>query len=112
MLTSTKLMLPCIVSLAVVSLQEMLTFFSTNGLTSSCMTTIPQFIPSKVIRQNLKLPYLTNSLKSALKRKLKLFKDAKHYNSEHAWSKYNKVRNSVTSALRSNFFKSRSLHQD
>ena len=109
MLTSTQLMLPCIVSLAVVSPQEMLTFFGTNGLTSSCMTTISQFIPSKVIRQ---LPYLTNSLKSALKRKLKLFKDAKHYNSEHAWSKYNKVRNSVTSALRSDFFKSRSLHQD
>ena len=65
------------------------------------MTTMSQFIPSKVIKQNQKLPYLTNSLKSALKKKLKVFKDAKRCNSEHAWSKYNKVHNRVTSALRS-----------
>ena len=47
------------------------------------MTTMSQFILSKVIKQN---PWRTNSLTEEFSRKmLKLFKDAKRYNSEHAW---------------------------
>ena len=73
------------------------------------MTTMSQFIPSKVVKQNQTLPYLSNQLKKALKKKLKLFKVAKRSNTEQAWSRYNKVRNRVSSALRaakSAFFKS------
>lgn len=73
------------------------------------MTTISQSIPSKVVKPNRKLSYLTVNLKRALKRKLKLFQEAKRLNTERTWIKYSKARNKATTALRSaksNFFKS------
>ena len=76
------------------------------------MTTMPQTIPSKVIRWNYNLHYLTNDFMSAIWRKLKLYKDARHLNTNCAWSKYHKLRNRVTSALRkakTNYYKVLSL---
>lgn len=52
--------------------------------------------------------HMTKDLKKAVKRKLKLFKQAKLLKTEKAWYKYTSVRNKVLSALRSaksNFFK-------
>ena len=68
-----------------------------------------QFIQSKVVKPNRKLPYFTDNLKRALKRKLKLLQEAKRLNTERAWSKYSKARNIATTTLcstKSNFFKS------
>ena len=73
------------------------------------MTTISQSIPSKIVKPRHKLPYLTDNLQRALKRKLKLFQEAKKLDTERAWSKYSKARNKATTTLRSamsNFFKS------
>ena len=70
------------------------------------MTILPLSIPSKVVKPNRKL---TDNLKRALKRKLKLFQQAKRLSTERAWSKYNEARNKATTALcsaNSNFFKS------
>ena len=76
------------------------------------MTTISQSIPSKIVKPRRKLPYLTDNLQRALKRKLKLFQEAKKLDTERAWSKYSKARNKATTALqsaKSNFFKSLSI---
>ena len=55
------------------------------------MTTMSQTIPSKVIKQNHNLPYLADDLVSAIRRKLKLYKDARPLNTDRAWSKYHKL---------------------
>ena len=47
------------------------------------------------------LPFLTNDLKKAVKRKLKLFKQAKLLKTKQTWSKYTSAQNKVLSALRS-----------
>ena len=76
------------------------------------MTTMSQTIPSKVIKHNHNLPYLTDDLVSAIRRELKLYKDAKRLNTDRTWSKYHKLRNCVTTALRkakTNYYKALSL---
>ena len=76
------------------------------------MTTMSQTIPSKVIKQNHNLPYLTDDLVSAIRRKHKLYKDARCLNTDRTWSKYHKLRNRVTTALRkakTNYYKALSL---
>ena len=73
------------------------------------MSTMSTFIPTKSIKPNQRLPYITDSLKRGIQRKLKLYKEAKRLNTDRAWSKYSKARNKVTANLRSakaNFFKS------
>ena len=70
--------------------------------------TMSKTIPSKIIKHRHRLPYLTNNLMNAVKRKLKLFKQAKLLKSELAWSKYTSARNKTLAALRSaksKFFK-------
>ena len=47
------------------------------------------------------MPYITKDTICLIRKKLSLFKRAKHLNSGNAWAAYNKVRNQVTSALRS-----------
>ena len=44
--------------------------------------------------------YLTDDLVSAIRRKLKLYKDARHLNTDCIWSRYHKLCNHVTTALR------------
>ena len=76
------------------------------------MTTTSQTIPSKVIKPNHNLPYLTDDLVSAVWRKLKLYKDARHLNTDRTWSKYHKLCNRVTTTLRkakTNYYKALSL---
>ena len=73
------------------------------------MSTMSIFIPSKTIKPNQRLPYITDSLKCDIQRKLKLYKEAKRLNTDRVWSKYNKARNKATANLRSakaKFFKS------
>ena len=73
------------------------------------MNTMTQAIPSQVIKHRHSLPFLTKDLKKAVKRKLKLFKQAKLLKTKQTWSKYTSAQNKVLSALRSaksNFLKS------
>ena len=73
------------------------------------MTAISDSISSKLISlSNKNLPYISNDLVHLVHKEQCLFSQAKLINSDRAWSKYNKVRNQVTSALRSakrKFFK-------
>ena len=65
------------------------------------MNTMSQTIPSQVIKHRHSLPFLTKDLKKAVKRKLKLFKQAKLLKTKQTWSKYTSAWNKVLSALRS-----------
>ena len=65
------------------------------------MITMANCIPQKSISMKRNLPYITKDTICLIPKKLSLFKRAKHLNSGNAWAAYNKVRNQVTSALRS-----------
>ena len=64
------------------------------------MTIIDETIPSKQIKPKTKVPYLTADLLYLVRKKCRLFKQAKKAGTDKAWSKYSKIRNKVTSALR------------
>ena len=64
------------------------------------MTIIDETIPSKRIKPKTKVPYLTADLLYLVRKKCRLFKQAKKAGTDKAWSKYSKIRNKVTSALR------------
>ena len=65
------------------------------------LTTMSTFIPSKSILPRRNLPYFSKELVLLVRRKQRHFAQAKRLNTPRSWSKYNKVRNKVTTALRS-----------
>ena len=64
-------------------------------------TVIEETIPTKVIKPRTKVPYLTDDLLHLVKKKCRLYNHAKRVGTTKAWGKYTKIRNRVTSALRS-----------
>ncbi len=58
-------------------------------------------IPSKFVKSHQRCPYFSAELTLLIRRKQRLYKQANQLNSPHSWSKYNKARNRLTSALRS-----------
>ena len=64
------------------------------------MSTMSSFIPKKTISSHKQLPYISKDLLILIRKKQRLFKQAKRLNSHCAWLKYNKARNKTTSALR------------
>ena len=64
------------------------------------MTTMTDCIPQKNISNRRNRPYITNDVTSLIRKKERLYKQASRLKSDRSWSKYNKVRNKVTSALR------------
>ena len=62
---------------------------------------ISDTIPSKQIKPKTKVPYLTADLLHLVRKKSRLFRFAKQSGTTTAWSKYTKIRNRLTSALRS-----------
>ena len=64
------------------------------------MTTMSSFIPKKTISSHKQLPYISKDLLILIRKKQRLFKQAKRLNSPRAWLKYNKACNKTTSALR------------
>ena len=64
------------------------------------MTTMSKTIPTKLIKPSRNIPYLSHNLLRLVRKKHRLFKQAKRLNSDRAWSKYIKARNHLTSALR------------
>lgn len=58
-------------------------------------------IPTKKIKPKTKIPYLTGDLLHLVRKKYRLYNHAKRVGTARAWFKYTKVRNHVTSALRS-----------
>ena len=65
------------------------------------MTVIADTIPTKCIKPKSKVPYLTDDLIHLVRKKCRLFRLAKRVGTAKAWAKYTKLRNRVTSALRS-----------
>jgi len=65
------------------------------------LTTMSSFIPSKSISPHRNLPYFSKELILLVRRKQRCFAQAKRLNTPRSWSKYNKVRSQVTTALRS-----------
>ena len=70
-------------------------------LSAVFMTVMKDTIPTKFIKPKTSVPYLTNDLRHLVKKKCRLYKHAKEVGTGSAWAKYAKVRNCVTSALRS-----------
>ena len=64
------------------------------------MTTMSKTTPTKLIKSSNNIPYLSHDLTRLIHKKHRLFKLAKRLNSDHAWLKYSKARNKLTSALR------------
>ena len=64
------------------------------------MTTMSSFIPKKTISSHKQLPYISKDLLILIRKKQRLFKQAKRLNSPRAWLKYNKACNKTTFALR------------
>ena len=58
-------------------------------------------IPTKQIKPKTKIPYLTDELLHLVRKKYRLYNHAKRVGTARAWSKYTKIRNCVTGALRS-----------
>ena len=65
------------------------------------MTVMEETIPTKQIKPKTKVPYLTEELLHLVRKKCRLHKHAKRVGTSRAWTKYTKVRNRVTSELRS-----------
>lgn len=65
------------------------------------MTVMAETIPTKQIKPKTKVPYLTTELLHLVRKKCRLHKHAKRVGTSRAWTKYTKVRNRVTSELRS-----------
>ena len=61
---------------------------------------LSSFIPKKTISSHKQLPYISKDLLILIRKKQRLFKQAKRLNSHCAWLKYNKARNKTTSTLR------------
>ena len=64
------------------------------------MSVMTESIPSRLVKRTYNLPYLTSVLLKLVRKKHKLFKSAKHLATDNAWSKYKKIRNHTTAALK------------
>ena len=67
---------------------------------STFMNTMSSSIPTRVIKRPNGLPYLTSNLVRLIRLKHRSFKAAKQLATEAAWSKYRRLRNNVTAALK------------
>ncbi len=65
------------------------------------MATMSKFIRSKRSPSTRKLPHITKSIIKLMQKKVRLYRRAKCLNTLQSWSKYNKCRNNLTSALQS-----------
>ena len=62
---------------------------------------IEDTIPTKLIKPKTKVPYLTDDLLHLVKKKCRLYSHTKRVGTAKAWARYTKLRNRVTSILRS-----------
>ena len=58
-------------------------------------------IPEKICKSTNHLPWLTHSIRKLINQRKHLYKQAKRLQTEEAWSKYRKLRNEITSGIRS-----------
>ena len=64
------------------------------------MTAISHTVPSKVVKRDHNLPFLSKELIAAMCKKAHLYKEAKRRSMDRAWRRYSQVHNKVTAALR------------
>ena len=64
------------------------------------MTAISHTVPSKVVKRDHNLPFLSKELIAAMRKKANLYKEAKRRSTDRTWRRYSQVRNKVTAALR------------
>ena len=58
-------------------------------------------IPEKICKSTNHLPWPTHSIRKLINQRKHLYKQAKQLQTEEAWSKYRKLRNKITSGIRS-----------